>query len=587
MKRFTEEEKGKGKAMDQPLRPRIRIRASDIDTSRLIRENALTLIGRVTNRKEQNMATLLPYLTRKWNLVGKIYGSDLGNDCFQFRFQEERDLKAVLENRPYQFNRWMIIVQQWEPIISPTFPSQIPFWISLKGIPLHFWDDKTLRDIGQEFGHLETYALTKTSARVRVMMDGLKPIPQDTILEFSAGEECVITLEYEKLENFCNYCLRLTHLASDCPSRTVTETREIRRKEVSYNSVEGPPRNPLPTNQQHHNQLRVERRSPPSRLSRDTAFHQRVDRHGNPFGQRAATYQTRAPPLKNKITPSMEREDSRRVLQEHAPTEISPHYSVRRTGPTREHLNRHSRSPIEQWRVKEHRSDRNLPKERTPERSPGQIRPPLERNLDKEDFLPLQAAVLPPPRTTEQVMEELREVTYRYANVADPVESAARRQRILDGEALNLMEQTAAGIVAREQEVCQAYLATCGMEPAIDNGMEHEADPADPLVLSQPSEHSKRRGRPPKPRQQREIRISPKVFKGSSSRKRNLTASAAISASPANQAKSNAERTTRRTARAGSTSTEASAAPSRPPTQVFPASIRQSRDFPRLSPPLP
>lgn len=82
MRRFTEEEKGKGKLADQPTRPRIRIRASDLDTSRLIRENALTLIGRVTNRKEQNMASLLPYLTRKWNLVGKISGSDLGNDCF-------------------------------------------------------------------------------------------------------------------------------------------------------------------------------------------------------------------------------------------------------------------------------------------------------------------------------------------------------------------------------------------------------------------------------------------------------------------------------------------------------------------------
>ena len=59
-----------------------RIKAPYVDNSVLIKENALTLIGRVTNRKEQNMASLLPYLTRKWNLVGKISGSDLGNDCF-------------------------------------------------------------------------------------------------------------------------------------------------------------------------------------------------------------------------------------------------------------------------------------------------------------------------------------------------------------------------------------------------------------------------------------------------------------------------------------------------------------------------
>ncbi|KAF2587913.1 hypothetical protein F2Q70_00039951 [Brassica cretica] len=46
MRRFTSGEKGKGKISDQPTRPRVRIRASDLDTSRLISENALTLIPR-------------------------------------------------------------------------------------------------------------------------------------------------------------------------------------------------------------------------------------------------------------------------------------------------------------------------------------------------------------------------------------------------------------------------------------------------------------------------------------------------------------------------------------------------------------
>lgn len=263
MRRLTEEEKGKAKVGEQQTRPRIRIRASNLDTSRLIRENALTLIGRVTNRREQNMASLLPYLTRKWNLVGKIHGSDLGNDCFQFRFQEEEEMRTVLENRPYQFNRWMVILQQWEPVISPTFPSQIPFWISLKGIPLRFLDDKILRDIGQEFGHLESYILTKTTARVRVMMDGLKPLPQDTILEFSAGEECVITLEYEKLENFCTYCLKLSHLAHDCPSKQTSESQEPRKRDTSFNSVMGPPRSHFPPSHHYYNQRESRRHSPP------------------------------------------------------------------------------------------------------------------------------------------------------------------------------------------------------------------------------------------------------------------------------------------------------------------------------------
>lgn len=75
-------------------------------------------------------------------------------------------MRRVLHERPYQVGRWMIILQRWEPIISPTFPSEIPFWINIKGIPLHFWHEKIIRNIGfeLELGVLENYQLTKSSA---------------------------------------------------------------------------------------------------------------------------------------------------------------------------------------------------------------------------------------------------------------------------------------------------------------------------------------------------------------------------------------------------------------------------------------
>lgn len=47
-------------------------------------------------------------------------------------------------------------------------------------------------------------------------------------------------------------------------------------------------------------------------------------------------------------------------------------------------------------------------------------RPPLERNLNQVDF----PAALP---TTEQVMEELLDVTINYCNVESPTERRARQ----------------------------------------------------------------------------------------------------------------------------------------------------------------
>ncbi|KAF3508579.1 hypothetical protein F2Q69_00003681 [Brassica cretica] len=217
----------------------------------------------------------------------------------------------------------------------------------------------------------------------------------------------------------------------------------------------------------------------------------------------------RSPPRRNEIT------------------EVSPQYSHRRVVSNRGHLNQGTRSPVEQqWRAKAQHTERNEGKERAAD----EHRLPLERNLDKEDFPPLQFAQVPPTRTTEEVMEELREVTYQYTNCADPVESAARKQRVLDGEVHGLMEQTASTIVAREQEAQQAYITTRVAETEVENEMETEQSATLPLVLPQPPQNSKRKGRPPKAKQ-REIRISPKIFKGSNSRKRNWTAAMA---SPAN-----------------------------------------------------
>lgn len=102
-RRFSAEEKGKAPASNPPGPPRLRMRAPEFDTSELIKDNMLTLVGRLTNPKEQKMSLVLPYLAKTWKLIGSSSGSDLGNGCFQFRLNSESDLREVLSNRPYQY----------------------------------------------------------------------------------------------------------------------------------------------------------------------------------------------------------------------------------------------------------------------------------------------------------------------------------------------------------------------------------------------------------------------------------------------------------------------------------------------------
>lgn len=277
---YTAEEKGKAKAQtSEPTRRRIR--APEFDTSSLIRDNALTIIGRVVNPKEQPIGALISALPKKWPLKGNVEGADLGLNCFQFRFDLEEDLLNVLENRPYHHNHWMVILQRWEPVISPLFSSQIPFWVRLQGLPLHFWHEKMIYRIGHDLGTLEDYKISKTSARMKITVDGLKPLVKETVIDFSTGEALTVTLEYEGLEYHCTNCNNLTHLSRSCPLAALSENN-----------------NRLPQQNQKDTSLgvNVERMAPQRRSAHapapETAFNTRVDRHGRPFGDRLPPLQT-------------------------------------------------------------------------------------------------------------------------------------------------------------------------------------------------------------------------------------------------------------------------------------------------------
>lgn len=62
-RRYAEAEKGKGVLDENSLETTIkRIKAPTIDTTKLIQENELTLIGRLTNPQEQRIWSLIPSL---------------------------------------------------------------------------------------------------------------------------------------------------------------------------------------------------------------------------------------------------------------------------------------------------------------------------------------------------------------------------------------------------------------------------------------------------------------------------------------------------------------------------------------------
>lgn len=310
----------------------------------------------------------------------------------------------------------------------------------------------------------------------------------------------------------------------------------------------------------------VTTREPATTLS-PKIYAQRRDRHGRPFGERVSQSQRMACPLKNKITPALSSRDIMRGERAREPyqpykTSYSRGYAPQRDNKeTRKgHDGQRPRSPYPRYTAsgrpdtnagedanevskgvrKEQRETNRSPNHRTqsnptystptnsqhgttqPEdtlrpptpSTPGALnlhqvgqlppRPPLEMNLYVSDFSP------PPNQLPimEEVMEELREVTFQYTNCPDPTESAARRQRVLDSESRGLMEETAARIVDNAKATAMipspaqqlisfqpedGYAQTAGRE--ITFGQTGDVGPSLPII---PVEGSTRPGRPPK-----------------------------------------------------------------------------------------
>lgn len=161
-------------------------------------------MDRLTNPSIQRLWSLFPFLSNRWN----------------------------------HYDQWMVILQKWEPTISDTFTSKIPFWIDIQGLPKHYWHQDMLKAIGVDLGEILDFEITNSSAKLKVFVDGLKSLVLDTMVDFPDGSEALISLVYKNLKNYCSHCLRLTHEKKFCPdlvseNEDTTKFRSSRSEEAS------------------------------------------------------------------------------------------------------------------------------------------------------------------------------------------------------------------------------------------------------------------------------------------------------------------------------------------------------------------
>lgn len=116
------------------------------------------------NPPDQDMKALLQNLPKIWKLEDRVVGTDLGHGKFQFDFQTEEDIQAVMMLQPFHFDYLMLALARWQPKKPQTFPSEITFWVRLLGVPMAFRTVATMQSIGDAIG--TTVALDVRHSRV-------------------------------------------------------------------------------------------------------------------------------------------------------------------------------------------------------------------------------------------------------------------------------------------------------------------------------------------------------------------------------------------------------------------------------------
>lgn len=204
------------------------IRVPAFDNSDLIAKFKLTLVGRMFHSDGRSVEALLKHMPKRriWDVEGRVRGTNLGNNKFQFDFDKEEDLQKVLQRRPCHFNKWSFSLEQWIPTIKEDFPNTLALWASVSGIPIHYKKWETYESIGKALGSFDTADVE--GGRVRVIINGDMPLKFECKVGFDNGDVVKALIIYEDLHRHCFTCKRISHEEGTCPELS-PEQREANR----------------------------------------------------------------------------------------------------------------------------------------------------------------------------------------------------------------------------------------------------------------------------------------------------------------------------------------------------------------------
>jgi len=174
--------------------------------------------------------TLQGWIASKWKPKGQITLQLGPKGFFTAIFHCVEDKSRIFEGGPYFFNSSGLFLRDWKPRFNPDKEdfSYAPVWIRMYSLPVEYWREETLADIGNKLGVFikvaeETKSRRYTSyARICVQMHLTKALA-DSVSLFHDDFEWNQPLDYEHIPFRCRKCHEHGHLFRDCPLNSLSK----------------------------------------------------------------------------------------------------------------------------------------------------------------------------------------------------------------------------------------------------------------------------------------------------------------------------------------------------------------------------
>lgn len=172
------------------------------------------LVGRCLSRKATHLDSLERTLIGIWNPKKKVSFKKLGDERFLFLFENDLEMRRVMWNSPWSFDRNLVVLR---PVPHGETPEIVDldvsdFLVHVSGIPFSQKNSKMAEFLGNQIGTFVEYdealnnRVSGSIMCIRIRINIMKPLLRVINIEGPNNRMVQLTLSYDRLPNFCYHC---------------------------------------------------------------------------------------------------------------------------------------------------------------------------------------------------------------------------------------------------------------------------------------------------------------------------------------------------------------------------------------------